>query len=238
VLLASTASFTAMEAQAQPVPDAAALFTQHSMPAFADIRASRVETAGAKDLPLGGGAALHLILDMATSMIRMRNTMPAPAPFPAEATAALLGAIGQRIRTQRQALGVSTIAAAEAAGMSRVTLHRIERGEASVTMGAYLNALTALGLGLDVVAPAAPAATTAAPQQQAALPPERIRLADFPQLRQLAWHIPGAIDLSPQEALSLYERNWRHIDLDRMDPHERQLLDELRSALGRGHLLV
>jgi transcriptional regulator with XRE-family HTH domain len=36
-----------------------------------------------------------------------------------------------------KALKVSATTAAEAAGMSRMTLHRIERGEPSVTMGAY-----------------------------------------------------------------------------------------------------
>jgi len=36
---------------------------------------------------------------------------------------------------KRKALRVSATVAAEAAGMSRVTLHRIEKGEPSVTMG-------------------------------------------------------------------------------------------------------
>lgn len=36
--------------------------------------------------------------------------------------------------------------------MSRVTLHRIERGEPSVTMGAYLNALAVLGLDFEILA--------------------------------------------------------------------------------------
>ena len=39
---------------------------------------------------------------------------------------------------------------AEAAGLSRVTLHRIERGEPAVTIGAYLNVITALGRHLDI----------------------------------------------------------------------------------------
>ncbi|MEX8519156.1 MAG: hypothetical protein AB3X44_11660 [Leptothrix sp. (in: b-proteobacteria)] len=77
-----------------------------------------------------------------------------------------------------------------------------------------------------------------APSHHEAVPPDRIRLADFPQLRQLAWHIPGATELSPPEALNIYERHWRHLDLDRMDPHERELLDALRRTLGRGYLLV
>ena len=77
--------------------------------------------------------------------------MPAAAPSLAETVAAKLVAIGGRIRAHRKRLGVNGTTAAEAAGMSRVTLYRIERGEPSVTMGAYIGALDALGLELDVV---------------------------------------------------------------------------------------
>ncbi len=83
--------------------------------------------------------------------------MPAAAPSLADAVAARLVAIGVRIRAHRKKLGVNGTTAAEAAGMSRVTLYRIERGEPSVTMGAYIGALDALGLELDVVDPRAEA---------------------------------------------------------------------------------
>ena len=76
----------------------------------------------------------------------MRNIMPTSIPIHAEAATATLRAVGQQIRTHRKRLRVSATSAAQAAGMSRVTLHRIERGEASVTMGAYMNAAAALGL--------------------------------------------------------------------------------------------
>lgn len=112
--------------------------------------------------------------------------------------------------------------------MSRVTLHRIEGGEASVTMGAYLNAMSALGLVFDVVTDEAPRAATAN-----ALPAS-IRLADYPALARLAWHAPGLTELTPAEALSLYERNWRHLDAEAMSEPERALL----SQLSQGHLLV
>jgi transcriptional regulator with XRE-family HTH domain len=39
---------------------------------------------------------------------------------------------------------------AERAGMTRVTLARIERGEPSVTLGAYANVLQSLGLADDL----------------------------------------------------------------------------------------
>ncbi|HEY0817804.1 MAG TPA: helix-turn-helix domain-containing protein, partial [Rhizobacter sp.] len=89
--------------------------------------------------------------------------MPARAPTPDLAAAARLGTLGLGIRARRKALGVSAQAAAAAAGMSRVTWHRIEGGEPSVTMGAYLNALGALGLELQVGEGAATPAKAEAP---------------------------------------------------------------------------
>ena len=48
--------------------------------------------------------------------------------------------------------------------MSRVTLHRIEKGEPAVAIGAYLNARVALGLDFGIltpeVQPADPSVTT------------------------------------------------------------------------------
>lgn len=62
-------------------------------------------------------------------------------------------AVGRRIRAHRKQLGVSATSAAQAAGMSRVTWYRLEKGEPSVTMGAYLSALSVLGLELAVLDP-------------------------------------------------------------------------------------
>lgn len=61
-----------------------------------------------------------------------------------------LASLGAAIRARRKQLRVSATAAAEAAGLSRVTLHRIERGEPSVAMGLYQRALGALGLRLQL----------------------------------------------------------------------------------------
>jgi transcriptional regulator with XRE-family HTH domain len=164
----------------------------------------------------------------------MRNIMPAVAPPTEEAVAAALAALGQRLRAERKRLGVSAVTAAEAAGMSRVTLHRIERGEPSVTIGAYANAAAALGLALGVAGP--PPAAPGRPPPAGV--PARIRLADHPQLARLAWHQPDATELTPTEALNLYERHWRHIDQAALSPHERALIHALVASLGGSRLLV
>lgn len=156
--------------------------------------------------------------------------MPAPPIAISNATATRLGALGQQIRTRRKALGLSATVAAEAAGLSRVTLHRIEKGAPAVTMAAYLNVMGALGLEVSVIVPADQAAIAPGADHPGWIP-ARVRLSDYPQLKQLAWHVHGVDELTPAEALSIYERNWRHIDVAALQPHEQQLVDALRQAL-------
>ena len=160
--------------------------------------------------------------------------MPAKAPPFAEPTASRLAVLGERIRARRKRDKVSATTAAEAAGMSRVTLHRIERGEPSVTMGAYMNAIAALGLTLDI---ADSAERKPARGAEPSLPAS-IRLDAYPQLRRLAWQFHGAAEVTPSEALSLYERNWRHIDQGGMEAPERALVQSLVTTLVGGRLLV
>jgi len=155
--------------------------------------------------------------------------MPAKPPPTAGAAAEKLIALGQQIRTYRKALRISASAAAEAAGMSRVTWHRIELGEPSVTMGAYVNALNALGLDFGVVG----AANADGGRDRKGWIPARVRIADYPQLKALAWQVHGTDELTPTEALGIYQRNERHLDLPAMEPFERDLLDALQLALGR-----
>lgn len=157
--------------------------------------------------------------------------MPTNLPLIAHAVAENLVALGLQIRTHRKALRVSATATAEAAGMSRVTLHRIEKGEPSVTMGAYLNAIAALGMNFGIIQPPPPASNPVADDKTGWIP-ARIRLSDYPQLKQLAWQVQGTDVLTPREALSVYERNWRHVDVQALKPQEQQLIDALRLAFG------
>lgn len=157
--------------------------------------------------------------------------MPARTPLFASKAADKLIALGKQIRAQRKALRISATTAAEAAGMSRVTLHRIENGEPSVTIGAYLNTMEALGMDFGIVKPADLPADRLNEDHKGWIP-ARIRLADYPQLKQLAWQVHGADELTPMEALSIYERNWRHVETPDLEPRERDLVDALRFGLG------
>jgi len=66
--------------------------------------------------------------------------------------------------------------------------------------------------------------------------PARVRLADYPQLRSLAWQVHGTETLTPHEALDIYERTARHLDAQSMSADEQALWDALRLALGRSRV--
>ncbi len=158
--------------------------------------------------------------------------MPSPTPTIASNVADTLSALGKQIRAHRKALRISATSTAEAAGISRVTLHRIENGEPSVTMGAYLNALAALGLDFGIINSPPPEVGKQAENHKGWIP-ARIRVSDYPQLKQLAWQVQGINELTPMEALSIYERNSRHMDMQALVPHERDLIEALQTALGQ-----
>ena len=68
--------------------------------------------------------------------------------------------------------------------------------------------------------------------------PITVALADYPQLQRLAWQLHGVQEVTPKEALALYERNWRHVDRSAMAQHEHMLVNALVRELGGGRLLV
>jgi len=99
-----------------------------------------------------------------------------------------------------------------------------------------MNALNALGLDFGVVGTATAGADTGSvAQDRKGWIPARVRIADYPQLKGLAWQVHGTDELTPIEALGIYERNERHLDPRSMEPSERDLLEALRLALGRGN---
>lgn len=156
--------------------------------------------------------------------------MPSAAPRITAIPAAHLQSLGAQLRSRRKALGVSAVVAAQAAGLSRVTLHRIEKGEPSVTMGAWCSAFEAVGLHLQVTDVLSPDEA----DDRSGWVPLRIALADYPQLRSLAWHVQGGDALTPQEAFDIYERNARHLNRQAMTPGEQALWTALYQAFRPG----
>ncbi len=142
--------------------------------------------------------------------------------------------VGEQIRAQRKALGVSATTAAEAAGMSRVTWHRIEKGVTTVTLGACLSALNVVGLDIEIMQSSECEHNSAHDLNNSESIPVKIALADYPQLKQLAWQVHGVDTLTPREALGVYERNSRHINLETLALHERDLIAALQQVFSGG----
>jgi transcriptional regulator with XRE-family HTH domain len=158
-------------------------------------------------------------------------------PTTVNPSAAQLQALGQQLRARRKALRVSSTATAEAAGMSRVTLHRIEKGEPTVAGGAWAQAMAALGMVLqarNTEEKPTNDANQGNPTNMAEWIPVRVRLQNYPQLKALAWQVHGTDTLSPAEAWGIYERNARHLDMAAMSATELALLQALRTGLGGG----
>ena len=138
-----------------------------------------------------------------------------------------LHALGARLREARLAWGISATAAAQAAGVSRMTWHRMEAGSPSVAAGAYARALDAVGIA-DVEP------SEAAVSRPAGMIPTRIRVGDWPELAALGWSLQPDTVLTPREALAVYERNGRHLDLAKVSDAERALIEDLREGLADG----
>jgi transcriptional regulator with XRE-family HTH domain len=147
--------------------------------------------------------------------------------------------LGAKIAAQRKALGVRAQSAARSAGISRVTLHRIEKGETSVSLGAYLQVCHALGLNLGIL-------TTddeqRARKQQSINPlmsqDSHIRIGDYPQLTALSWQLDVNTLITDEQARGIYERNKRFIDVQKINSHERTLMQRLIAEKGMENLLV
>jgi hypothetical protein len=60
-----------------------------------------------------------------------------------------------------------------------------------------------------------------------------IRLTDYPQLHDLAWNRTDEY-IPTKEAFQLYERNWRLVEPERLDPAERALIERLKARFGGG----
>lgn len=74
-----------------------------------------------------------------------KSPLPVPPQFQRQ-----LDALGLRLRLARERRKLGTEVFAERLGVSRETLRRMEKGDASIAMGTFLRALRVLGLDKDI----------------------------------------------------------------------------------------
>lgn len=171
--------------------------------------------------------------------------MPA-LPSTSPETGKLLSELGERLRLARLRRKLSAQAVADAAGITRVTLHRLESGAPAATLGTLSKVMDALGMAGDLMLlvrddhAGQQLLDATLPARRAPALPREIRLHELPHLREVAaWHLPDAdTRLTPQEAFNLYERHWRHIDPEKITGKEATLLRKLTRTVGKGVLLV
>lgn len=132
--------------------------------------------------------------------------------------------IGEHIRALRKAGGYTAAQAAAVAGISRVTLHRIEGGEAGVAIGAYAAVLAALGSRITTI--------DAAPAYEL---PEFVYVDDYPVLRSMAWQLREGILITPAEAWQTYNRNPALLETSMITANEGRLLRLLKRKFGESH---
>lgn len=76
--------------------------------------------------------------------------MPRTYSPPFAAAARQLESLGERLRLARKRRRVSSVLMAQRVGVSRDTLHRVEKGDPAVGLGTYLRVLRVLGLDADL----------------------------------------------------------------------------------------
>ena len=75
------------------------------------------------------------------------------------------------------------------------------------------------------------------PRLREFLAQQLIAVKDYDNLALLMWSRTERF-VTAEEAFRIYERNWRFVDVHRMKPKERALVDRLMREYGNGVLLV
>jgi DNA-binding XRE family transcriptional regulator len=86
-----------------------------------------------------------LLLDKSI-ILDMSRAIPPNLP----STARQLSMLGERLRLARKRRRITSVLMAERVGITRTTLGRVERGDATVSLGLYLRVLRVLGLEADI----------------------------------------------------------------------------------------
>lgn len=129
--------------------------------------------------------------------------------------------LGAHIRALRKSHGYTAVQVAVAAGISRVTLSRLETGEPGVAAGAYAAVLAALGSSLTAIDS----------QAQHALP-SYVHIDEYPVLRSMAWQLREGVLITPAEAWDIYRRHSEILNTSVVDIREARLLRALKRKFG------
>ncbi|MGH8672875.1 MAG: helix-turn-helix domain-containing protein [Burkholderiales bacterium] len=130
------------------------------------------------------------------------------------------------LRARRRALGISQAELARRARVEQRQVSLVESGApgGDVRLSTLVRLLAALGLEAGL-----------RETRRSAAEERLVDVANYPALRLLAWNRAGG-RITEQEALALYEANWRHVGA--LSPREEKLLRALVRRHGKGVLHV
>jgi len=156
------------------------------------------------------------------------DIMPVHADLQLPLERQLLLQLGERLRAARKRRRLSAASFAQEVGISRTTLHAVESGEGSPSMGTYVRVLSLLGMGADL-ALVGTGEAIAAPRQLS-IP----RHSHIPQdLQSLLMHEEAVRLLKADPALVVRARStlarWRESG----DPRTWPLWDEWKRILDK-----
>jgi hypothetical protein len=66
----------------------------------------------------------------------------------------------------------------------------------------------------------------------------KVRVADYPQLKLLAWNRRDEVELDEAEVFALYEARWRFVEVETLTAQEQALIRRLADTFGHGLLNV
>jgi len=154
----------------------------------------------------------------------MSSTDSVPDSQPLERQ--LLAQLGTRLRSARETRGVSAVELARRIGVSRTTLHAVEGGKPSPSIGTYLAVMSALGLVADVALLATGESDTVEPS-----PPKDLDRHGAQDYQSLLMHVEAVRLLKQNPRLAKRAVATLNRWQETADPRSHALLDEWRRIL-------
>lgn len=138
------------------------------------------------------------------------------------------------LREVRVARGLSISEVAAAMNVDPAQVSRFESGSTNPTMATVRRYANAVGATFHVeTRPWVGTDENPPPHAE-----HTVAISRYPQLRSICWQLGPDAQLSEQEALSRYEREWRHVDTAALTDSERAFIEHLVKTYGGGKLLV
>ncbi|WP_395339532.1 helix-turn-helix domain-containing protein [Ningiella sp. W23] len=156
--------------------------------------------------------------------------MPKPTQKIHQDSIEALKDIGAEVKQFRKSHSLTQIILAETLEIDRRTLAKLERGDASITIGTAFHILKCLGFSVSVQSPTQCEALSEALDKEYL--PMQIKLSDYPVLRRCAWQLKADDTVTPPVAFTLYQNKKSDFETRNMSRKEQSLVACLEQVYG------